>query len=83
VDDLAIIGPDIQNINDIKSKLANAFDIKDLGPIQNYLGIQINRDLTEKTADENSKEFKYQKNQNQKNALNTGACCIEHSDRGT
>ena len=49
VDDLAIIGP---NINDIKSfiiELKKYFKLKDLGPIKDYLGVEINYDLNKGT----------------------------------
>ena len=44
VDDLLICGSDIDLINTIKSKLSLKFCMKLLGPVSNYLGIQIEYD---------------------------------------
>lgn len=57
VDDLAICGPNINDINDIKTELANIFDIKDLGPIKSYLGIQIERNMQKRTMHIHQTEY--------------------------
>jgi Reverse transcriptase (RNA-dependent DNA polymerase) len=41
VDDIAIIGPDIDYINLTIKKLSNKFELKNLGPIKTYLGVEI------------------------------------------
>ncbi|KAJ8068192.1 hypothetical protein OCU04_003762 [Sclerotinia nivalis] len=43
VDDIAIIAPNQEIINEFISNLKKHFDLKDLGPIKDYLGIQIER----------------------------------------
>lgn len=42
VDDMAIIGPKESDIKDLINKIKEHFNIKDLGPIKDYLGIDIN-----------------------------------------
>ena len=44
VDDMLVIGQDCNLINKLKLELSNAFDMKDLGPAKNILGMQIMRD---------------------------------------
>jgi len=44
VDDLFIIGPSVEIINDIKSTLMSAFDARDLGEANLFLGMTITRD---------------------------------------
>ena len=43
VDDLLIIGSNKEKIRDLKKRLGERFDIKDLGPATCFLGIQIER----------------------------------------
>lgn len=45
VDDLAIISPNIDNIKSFISNLKRYFKLKDLGPITDYLGINIDYDI--------------------------------------
>ena len=44
MDDLLIIAPTTTILGTLKKKLANEFDMKDLGPISFYLGIRVVRD---------------------------------------
>src|SRR5437016_5876161 len=43
VDDLLLIGSDIEKIRDLKRRLGERFDMKDLGPAACFLGMQIDR----------------------------------------
>ena len=45
VDDLAIIGPDLNNIKSFIKELEKYFKLKDLGLIKDYLGGEVNYDL--------------------------------------
>jgi hypothetical protein len=49
VDDLHLIGPEIQQINQVKQELAKEFKIKDIGPSTHYLGMRIDRDREKRT----------------------------------
>ena len=44
VDDMLIIGQDIAQIRKLKEELAESFDMKDLGPTKQILGMEITRD---------------------------------------
>ena len=44
-----IFAKDKVTINDVKSKLNESFDMKDLGELEYILGIQVNRDWTKNT----------------------------------
>ena len=44
VDDLAIIGPNLDSINNCIKDIHKHFNIKLLGPIKDYLGVKIERD---------------------------------------
>ncbi len=44
VDDLLLIGPNMGHIDALKKQLASHYKMSDLGPCQNYLGVQIIRD---------------------------------------
>jgi hypothetical protein len=44
VDDILVVGSNMQNINVLKKKLANSFAMKDLGVAKKILGIRITRD---------------------------------------
>lgn len=48
VDDLLICCSDVEKLNEIKKLLKNRFEMKDLGKVQNYLGIDIEYDQTNK-----------------------------------
>ena len=41
VDDLVITGPKLAVINNVKSQLSGAFEIKDLGVLHYFLGIEV------------------------------------------
>lgn len=43
VDDLLLAGSDIKEINNLKSMLSSTFNMKDLGNVQYFLGLEINR----------------------------------------
>ena len=45
MDDLAIIGPDLNNIKSFIKELEKYFKLKDLGPIKDYLSIKVNYNL--------------------------------------
>ena len=47
--DLMVVGPDLKSIENIKSEIGKCIKSKDLGPIHDYLGIEIIRDHTKKT----------------------------------
>ena len=49
VDDLAIIGPNITDIKSFIKELKTYFNLKDLGPIKDYLGVEIDYDLNKGT----------------------------------
>ncbi|RDX94488.1 hypothetical protein CR513_23119, partial [Mucuna pruriens] len=44
VDDMLVVGPNIDRIQELKAQLAKEFDMKDLGPANKILGMQIHRD---------------------------------------
>ena len=44
VDDMLIVGQDASMIGDLKKDLFKAFDMKDLGPARQILGMKITRD---------------------------------------
>ena len=44
VDDMLIVGQDASMIGDLKKDLFKAFDMKDLGPTRQILGVKITRD---------------------------------------
>ncbi len=39
VDDCLLIGPFISKIRALKQRIAQAYDIEDLGPVQYFLGV--------------------------------------------
>ena len=43
VDDLVITGPGLDEINRVKSQLSDAFEMKDLGDLHYFLGIEVIR----------------------------------------
>ena len=43
VDDMLVVGSNMDNINRLKQKLSKEFDMKDLGPVKKNLGMQITR----------------------------------------
>ena len=43
VDDIVITGDDVDEIKKLKERLGRAFEVKDLGPLRYFLGIQIAR----------------------------------------
>ena len=44
VDDMLVVGHDAKMIGDLKKELSTSFDMKDLGPTKQILGMQILRD---------------------------------------
>jgi hypothetical protein len=48
VDDIAIVSPTLARINAIKPFLATKFEIRDLGELANYLGLNISRDRSKR-----------------------------------
>ena len=49
VDDLLIVGPNSDNIAQLKTQLSDKFQMSDLGPCQYYLGMVITRDRPNRT----------------------------------
>lgn len=49
VDDILMVGPNVDCINEIKSALMNTFDARDLGPASSFLGMSIQRDHASRT----------------------------------
>jgi hypothetical protein len=45
VDDMLVVGSNMQDINVLKKKLANSFAMKDLGVAKKILGMRITRDM--------------------------------------
>ena len=45
VDDLLLVSPQMQFLQDVKEALSRKYSMKDLGPVNTYLGIQVKRDL--------------------------------------
>jgi transposase InsO family protein len=48
VDDITILGDSLNTIKQIKSSLANRYEMTDLGEITSYLGVNIKRDRSQK-----------------------------------
>jgi hypothetical protein len=48
VDDLIIFGKDMASINDLKVQLNEEYEMKDLGELKYFLGIQVHRDREQK-----------------------------------
>ena len=48
VDDFLIFGKGMSGINDLKAQLQQEFEMKDLGDLKYFLGIQVNRDRSRK-----------------------------------
>lgn len=44
VDDMLVVGPNKDQVQELKAQLAREFDMKDLGPANKILGMQIHRD---------------------------------------
>ena len=44
VDDMLVAGPNKDRVQELKAQLAREFDMKDLGPANKILGMQIHRD---------------------------------------
>jgi len=48
VDDILVIGPNKDRVQELKAQLAREFDMKDLGPTNKILGMQIHRDRSKR-----------------------------------
>ena len=48
VDDITILGASLEVVKELKAKLAQHYEISDIGKIQSYLGIRISRDQQNK-----------------------------------
>ena len=48
VDDLVIFGKDTASINELKAALKKEYEMKDLGELKYFLGIQVHRDKDQK-----------------------------------
>lgn len=44
IDDVLVVGADLEKIKKLKKQLSSEFEIKDLGATKHILGIRINRD---------------------------------------
>ena len=49
VDDLLLIGPNLDHIIELKKLLSDEFQMTDLGPVAHYLGVQVSRDRYNRT----------------------------------
>ena len=45
VDDMLVVGSNMQDINVLNKKIANSFAMKDLGVAKNIFGMKITRDI--------------------------------------
>ena len=52
VDDIIIAGTNLENVETLKLKFTEVFDIKDLGEINHYLGMKITRSQGESKIDQ-------------------------------
>ena len=57
VDDLIIVGRNLNIINDLKKKLNDTFEMKDLKDLTYFLGIQVKRDRSRKTLHLNQTQY--------------------------
>ena len=57
VDDLAIIGPNLNTIKSFIKELKKYFKLKDLGLIKDYLGVEIDYDLNKGTLKLNQTKY--------------------------
>ena len=57
VDDLMIFGKDIENINDLKAQLSEEYEMKDLGELKYFLGIQVHRNKERKLIHINQSSY--------------------------
>jgi ATP-binding cassette subfamily B (MDR/TAP) protein 1 len=48
MDDMLVIGPNKDRVQELKAQLAREFDMKDLGPANKILGMQIYRDRSKR-----------------------------------
>src|SRR5271154_6302317 len=48
VDDLLIFGKDMDSVNDLKAQLSEEYEMKDMGELEYFLGIQVHRDRERK-----------------------------------
>ena len=48
MDDILVIGPNKDRVQELKAQLAREFDMKDLGPANKILGMQIHRDRSKR-----------------------------------
>jgi hypothetical protein len=49
VDDMAIMSPSRDLVDEFKRQLAKKFEIEDNGPISSFLGLKVTRDWTTRT----------------------------------
>lgn len=49
VDDLALVSNNTEQVCHVKAELARRFEMKDLGPLTEYLGMEVSRDRTART----------------------------------
>src|SRR5579871_6333150 len=89
VDDLILIGKNMDIINDLKSKLNKAFEIKDLKDLTYFLGIQVRRNRQIRTIylDQTQyilkilKRFKLQDSKPTRTPLETGIKLTKSKDQ--
>ena len=48
MDDMLVIGPNKDRVQELKAQLAREFDMKDLGPANKILGMQIHQDRSKR-----------------------------------
>ena len=47
VDDIILTGDDVVEIKNLKERIASEFEIKDLGPLKYFLGVEVARSKKE------------------------------------
>src|SRR5437667_6018079 len=57
VDDLIIFGKDMASINELKAQLNEEYEMKDLGELKYFLGIQVHRDRERKIIHINQSRY--------------------------
>ena len=57
VDDLLLMGSDRREIDKVKKALGKQYKMKDLGPVQRFLGLRVTRDRVSRTLDLDQEEY--------------------------
>ena len=59
VDDMLLVGKNLQELDALKSKLHSAFDMKDLGEANHILGMRISKNMNKKLVNLSQEEYIY------------------------